>query len=55
MLKSRKEMMDDIIKAYGFENPKTIHFCELAEKRLPTDSIVEIVYIQLALEAGLIH
>lgn len=27
-----EEMMDKVIAKYGFENEKTIAFCELAEK-----------------------
>lgn len=31
MTKAREEMMDKVIRKYGFESKKTIRFCRVAE------------------------
>jgi len=45
---TREEMMDKVIKKFGFENKWTIWFCELAE--VLTESQLLNAYISL--EAG---
>lgn len=44
---TREEMMDNIIKQYGFESNITITFCGLAEKGNLSDSMLRKVYDEL--------
>jgi hypothetical protein len=45
-MKTREEMINDIIKQYGFESKWTIWFCNLAEQ-LTDDSALLNAYIIL--------
>ena len=40
---TRKEMMDNVIKARGFEDELTIWFCKLAESEV-SNTTVELAY-----------
>lgn len=44
---TREQMMDKIIKKYGFEDARTIWFCNLCEDKTATDYTVENAYIVL--------
>ena len=44
MIKKLNEMVDNIIKIYGFEHNKTIYFCKLAERCLY--SKINFKYVQ---------
>lgn len=44
---TREQMMDKIIKKYGFEDERTIWFCNLCEDKTATDYIIENAYIVL--------
>lgn len=44
MVKKLNEMVDNVIKVYGFEHNKTIYFCKLAEKCLY--SKINFKYVQ---------
>jgi hypothetical protein len=41
---TRTEMMDNVIKAKGFENDTVIMFCKIAENQNISKEIVEIAY-----------
>lgn len=41
---TRTEMMDNVIKAKGFENDTVIMFCKIAENQNISKEIVEISY-----------
>lgn len=41
---TRTEMMDNVIKAKGFENNTVIMFCKIAENQNISKEIVEIAY-----------
>lgn len=41
---TREKMMDKMIEKFGFENIKTIKFCETAENKEFSDDHVEIVF-----------
>lgn len=45
MMMTKEQMMDDVIRRYGFENKWTVWFCELAETL--TDSQLLNAYILL--------
>ena len=44
---TREQMMDKIIKKYGFEDTRTIWFCNLCEDKTVTDYTIENAYIVL--------
>ena len=44
---TREQMMDAIIKKYGFEDTRTIWFCNLCEDKTTTDYTVENAFIVL--------
>jgi len=44
---TREEMMDTIIRMYGFEAITTINFCYLAEDKTASDTLVEYMFIKL--------
>lgn len=44
---TREQMMDNIIKKYGFEDERTVWFCNLCEDKTATDYTVENAYIVL--------
>ena len=44
---TREQMMDNIIKKYGFEDVRTVWFCNLCEDKTTTDYTVENAYIVL--------
>lgn len=44
---TREQMMDNIIKKYGFEDARTVWFCNLCEDKTTTDYTVENAYIVL--------
>ena len=50
MKMNKKQMMDEVVRKYGFENKWTIWFCELAE--VLTESQLLNAYI--ILEAGVV-
>lgn len=52
---TREEMMDNIIKQYGFESNITITFCGLAEKSNLSDSMLRKVYDELMGQNILAH
>ena len=45
MMMTKEQMMDDVIRRYGFENKWTVWFCELAE--VLTESQLLNAYILL--------
>lgn len=44
MKKERKDMVDKMIKKFGFENIKTLKFADTASKEAFSDEHVEIVF-----------
>lgn len=44
---TREQMMDNIIKKYGFEDARAVWFCNLCEDKTTTDYTVENAYIVL--------
>lgn len=47
---AREEMMNNVIKMYGFENNVTIAFCIYAEDPRATQESVEQIYKKLVKE-----
>ena len=41
---TKKEMQDNIIRMYGFENPATLYFFECCEKNGDNQALNEIAY-----------
>lgn len=42
MKKTREQMMDEVIKKFGFEHEMTIKFCQLCEMEGIWDATVEV-------------
>lgn len=42
---TREQMMDAMIRRFGFENEIVIEFCTLAEEDIPMERLVEIFTI----------
>lgn len=41
---TREEMMDNVIRKFGFEHEMTIQFCTMCESPRFTDLVVEVAY-----------
>lgn len=50
MKMTREQMIDEVIRSYGFENNTTLTFCEIAEK-WESDFAVEQMFI-VAMSCG---
>lgn len=44
---TREQMMDEVIRMFGFENKWTIWFCELAENESITDDSLSMALVAL--------
>lgn len=47
MTRTREQMIDRVIRRYGFEARETIMFCKLCESVYTKDENIEIVYNHL--------
>ena len=41
---TRQEMMDKVIRTWGFEHPATLYFFEVCENENNDDIIIEVAY-----------
>lgn len=50
---TKQEMMDKVIRVYGFESKEAIHFCELAENPLHSATgILRVWFMELMIPVG---